>query len=263
MPRSLWNGTILVAAMGVPVKLYSAVQSQTVSFKEVHLEDGSPIEHRRFCSAEEVEVPYKEVVKGFEVGENEYVVLEKDEITAAAGGRTRYVDVEDFVEADAIDPVYYNRAYYLGPGKDGDDAYRLLHAALSKTGRAAIGRFTFHNKEYLAAIVPLGDILALHTMNFADEVVSGGDLELAEPQRGPTEREVKMAGALLTSLHEDFEPDRYRDEYREAVLDLIGRKAAGEKIEAPAEEAPAEDDDDLMAALQASLDAGAQKKKGR
>ena len=126
VPRSLWNGTILVAAIGVPVKLYSATQSQTVSFREVHLADGSAIEHRRYCSAEEEQVPYAEVVKGFEIAEGEYVVLEKDEIVAAAGGRTRFVDVEDFVDAAAIDPVHYEKSYYLGPGKDGDEAYALL-----------------------------------------------------------------------------------------------------------------------------------------
>jgi DNA end-binding protein Ku len=231
-----------------------------VSFREVHLADGSAIEHRRYCSAEEEQVPYAEVVKGFEIAEGEYVVLEKDEIVAAAGGRTRFVDVEDFVDAAAIDPVHYEKSYYLGPGKDGDEAYALLHAALEKTGRAAIGRFTFHNREYLVAIRPLDGVLAMHTMRFADEVVSGTDLEVEQPEKSPTEREVKMAGALLTSLHEEFTPDQYKDEYREAVLALIRKKAAGEKIEAPEEEAPAEDDD-LLAALQASLDAPTKKKK--
>lgn len=254
----MWNGTILVAAVGVPVKLYSATQSKTVSFSEVHLEDGSAIEHRRFCSLEEEQVPFSEVVKGYEVGDGEYVVLDKDEIVAAAGGRTRFIDVEDFVPADAIDPVYYDKAYYLGAGADGEDGYRLLHAALEETGRAAIGRFTFHNREYLVAIRPLDGVLAMHTMRFADALVEPEDVELETPARAPADREIKMAGQLLASLHESFEPERYEDEYREAVLDLIRRKAAGEAIEAPAEEEP-EEETDLMAALQASLDAG----KGR
>jgi DNA end-binding protein Ku len=258
MPRSLWNGTVAVGLVAVPVKLYSAVESKTVSFNEVHLKDGARVEHRRFCSKEDREVPYEEVVKGYEISSGEYVVLEKDEVKAAAGKRTRMFDVEHFVETAQIDPVYYKRSYFLGPGEDGEDAFRVFHDALERTGRSAIGRFTFHNREYLAAIRPVDGLLALHTLRFADEVVSGSDLEFDEPKRAPDKREVEMAGQLIASLEEDFAPERYRDEYREAVLAVVKRKAAGKKIEAP-EEAPEEDASDLMAALQASLKGG---KKG-
>jgi DNA end-binding protein Ku len=252
MPRSIWNGTISFGLVHVPVKLHSAVESRTVRFREVHLEDGAGIEHRRFCSKEDAEVPYDEVVKGFEVSEGEYVVLDKDEIAAAAGERTRVVEVEAFVEVGAIDPVFYAKTYYLGAREGGEDGYRVLHDALAKTGRAGIGRFTFHNREYLAAIRPLDGVLALHTMRFADEVVSGDELELETPGRGPSKREVEMAGRLLESLHTEFSPGDYRDEYRETVLDVIERKAAGEEIERP-EEPEREEPPDLLAALEASL----------
>jgi DNA end-binding protein Ku len=253
MPRSLWNGTIAFAQVAVPVKLYSAVQSKTVSFHEVHLKDGARIEHRRFCSKEDREVPYDEVVKGFEVSSGEYVVLEKDEVKAAAGKRTRMIDVEHFVEVAAIAPVFYERSYFLGAGESGADGYRVLHDALARTGRAAIGRFTCHNREYLAAIRPFDGLLALHTMRFADELVAGDDLPFDEPGRAPSKREVEMAGKLISSLQEKFKPERYEDEYRQAVLDLIDRKAAGRDVEAPAEEDP-EETSDLMEALKASLD---------
>ena len=252
MPRSLWNGTITFGHVAVPVKLYSATESKTVHFREVHVEDGAKIEHRRFCAAEDVEVPYADVVKGYEVGDGEYVVLDKDELAAAAGSRAHVVDLEAFVEAAALDPVVYAKTYYLGAGARGEDAYRVLHDALRRTGRAGLGRFTFHNREYLAAVRPLDGVLALHTVRFADEVVPGAEVEFEAPGRAPGDREVEMAGKLVASLHEGFDPHARRDEYRAAVLAMIERKAAGEAVEAPAEAAPQETPD-LLAALEASL----------
>jgi DNA end-binding protein Ku len=252
MPRSLWNGTISVGLINVPVKLYSATESKTVHFREVHLEDGEKIEHRRFCSKEDREVPYDEVVKGFEVGDGEYVVLEKDEIAAAAGDGTHVVEIERFVEVDAIDPVFYEKTYYAGAGDKGADAYRLLHDALERTGRAGLGRFTFHNREYLAAVRARDDVLALHTMRFADEVVPGKRIKFSAPGRKPRDREIEMAGKLVDSLHEQWSPGKRKDEYRKAVLDMIERKAAGKKPKKPREQPP-EEAPDLMAALEASL----------
>jgi DNA end-binding protein Ku len=252
VPRSLWNGTITFGVITVPVKLYSAVDPQTVRFREVHIPDEAKVEHRRFCSAEDREVPYDEVVKGFEVSDDEYVVLDKEEIAAAAGPAEHVIAVEAFVDAAAIDPVFYEKTYHLGPGKDGQDAYRLLHDALEKSGRTGIGRFTFHNREYVAGIRPLDRILALHTMRFADELVPGSDVEFDAPSRKPRDQEVAMAEALISSLHEKFNPGKRKDEYREAVLDMIERKAAGKKPRKPKEEPP-EEAPDLMAALEASL----------
>jgi DNA end-binding protein Ku len=260
MARSIWNGTIAFGLMTVPVKLHTATESKTVHFSEVHLDDGARIEHRRFCSKEDREVPYKEVVKGFEVADGEYVVLEKDEIAAAAGDGAHRIDVEHFVDAGEIDPVFYEKTYYLGAGKDGAQPYRLLHDALAQTGRAGIGRFTFHDREYLTAVRARDGVLLLHTLRFADELVPGSDIDLAKPSRGPGEREVKMAAQLVDSLHERFEPERYHDEYREAVLKVIERKAKGEVIE-PEDQPEPDDRGDLMAALQASLDGA--KKGGR
>ena len=251
MPRSIWNGTISVGLAHVPVKLYSATESKTVSFHEVHLKDGARLEHKRICSKEGEEVPYKEVVKGFEVGADEFVVLEKDEVAAAAGSRGKVIEIDEFVPDDEIDPVFYEKTYYVGCRDEGE-AYRVFHEALKQTAQVGIGRFTFHNREYLAAVRALDDVLALHTMRFHDEIVRGDELDVETPGKGASKQEVEMASQLVDSLHREFDPSEYDDSYREAVLELIERKAKGEEIEAQAEE-PEEETDDLMAALQASL----------
>jgi DNA end-binding protein Ku len=251
MPRSIWNGTISFGLAHVPIKLYSATESKTVSFREVHLSDGAPIEHRRLCSKEGEEVPYKEVVKGYEVAEDEYVVLEKNEVKAAAGARGKVIEIADFVPGDEIDPIFVEKTYYVGCRDDGE-AYKVFQAALEQTGRVGIGRFTFHDREYLAAVRSLDGVLALHTLRFHDEIIEAGDLEVAIPRKGPSKQEAKMAEQLVDSLHESFDPTDYEDTYREAVLDLIDRKAKGKKIER-VEPAEREETDDLAAALKASL----------
>jgi DNA end-binding protein Ku len=255
MPRSIWNGTIAFSQVNVPIKLYSATESKTVSFHELHEKDKARIEHRRFCSKEDKEVPYEEVVKGYEVREGEYVVLEKEEVAAADPGGGKVIELEHFVRGEEIDPVFYDKTYYVGAQDEGKDGYRLLLEALAKSERVGIGRFVFHNKEQLVALRPLGDVLGLHTMRFADEVVPGKDLDIPKPQKQPAKREVDMAGKLVSSLETDFDPKQYKDSYRARVQKLIKDKAAGKKVEAPEVE-PAEVPDDLMAALEASLSNG-------
>jgi DNA end-binding protein Ku len=251
MPRSIWNGTISFGLAHVPIKLYSATESKTVHFREVHLSDGAPIEHRRICAKEGKEVPYKEVVKGFEVADDEYVVLDKNEVKVAAGARGKVIEIEDFVPDEQIDPVYFDKTYYVGCRDDGE-AYRVFQAALEQTGRVGIGRFTFHDREYLAAVRPLDGVLALHTMRFHDEVVDARDLDVTIPRKGPSRQEAKMAAQLVDTLHARFNPSKYEDTYREAVLDLIDRKAKGKKIEREEPE-PREETSDLLDALKASL----------
>jgi DNA end-binding protein Ku len=260
MPRSIWNGTIAFGLMTVPVKLYTATESKTVSFREVHLDDGARIEHRRFCAKEDKEVPYKEVVKGFEVSEGEYVVLDKDEIAAAAGDGAHRIEVEHFVDVSEVDQEYFDRTYWLGAGDDGAQAYRLLRDALAKTGRAGIGRFTFHDREYLTAVRERDGVLVLHTLRFADELVPGDEIEVANPGRGPGDREAKMAAALIDTLHTTFRPEDYEDEYRAAVLAVIERKRAGEEIVVADDSGSDDEAPDLMATLKASLDGA---RKGR
>jgi DNA end-binding protein Ku len=253
MPRSLWNGTIAFGMVRVPVKLYSATESKAVRFRERHCTDGAAIEHRRVCMQEGKEVPYGETVKGFEVSSGSYVTLSKEEIAAADGPGAHMIEIEHFVGREEIDPVYYDRAYRLGPGKLGDDSYLLLQAALKRSERVGIGRFVFHNKAHLLALRALEDVIALHTMRFADELVPVDDLEIPAPQRKPSKLEVAAAGALVEQLSASFQPDDYEDTYRAALLELIERKARGETIDAPEAEEIAPEAD-LLEALQESLE---------
>jgi DNA end-binding protein Ku len=262
MPRSLWNGTIAFGLVRVPVKLYTATESKRVQLRERHLTDGAAIEHRRVCVKEQREVPYGEIVKGFEVSAGSYVVLSKEEVAAADGPEARVVDIEHFVSGEEIDPAYYERAYYLGPGKLGDEPYRLLHAALKRSGRVGIGRFVFHNKAHLAAVRALEEVIALHTMRFADEFVPEGELEQVASDKKPTKLELDTAQLLIDQLDSSFEPHAYANTYRDAVMDLIERKARGETIEAPdAKQAPG-GQGDLLGALEASLAGTLQGKRG-
>jgi DNA end-binding protein Ku len=252
MPRSIWNGTITFGLMRVPIKVHSATEDKGVHFHEVHAKDGAQVKHRRMCSKEGKEVPYKEVVRGYEVRSGEYVLLSKEEIDAAAGRQSHEIELEEFVGAGEIDPIFYARGYWLGAGDDGEDAYRLLHDALQRAERVGLGRWVFHNREYMAAVRAHDDVLTLQTMRFADELVSADDLDLPSPSRKPAPREVKMAGTLVDTLSDTFDPGRFEDSYRERVLELIQAKARGEEPELP--EAPeAAGELDLAAALEASL----------
>ena len=251
-PRSLWNGTLTFGLVNVPVKVYTATESKSIHFHQVHLKDAARIEHRKVCPKDDKEVSNDEIVKGYELSDGGIVVLTKEEIGAAAGENAKLIDVETFVPDDQIDPIFYDKTYDLGAGEDGEDAFRLLRKALEETGKVAIGRWVFHERERLVAVKPLDGVLAMHVMNFHDEVVEPDDLDLPSPQKNPTDRELQMAGKLVKSLQAKFTPSQYKDSYREAVLKVIERKRAGEEIETPEPEAK-EETDDLMKALEASL----------
>jgi DNA end-binding protein Ku len=252
MPRSLWNGTIAFGLVRVPVKLHSATESKKIAFRERHATDGAAIEHRRVCVKEGREVPYGEIVKGYEVGSGAYVVLTKEELAIADGAEAHVVEIQHFVSVEEIDPVYYERSYYLSPGKLGDEPYRLLHAALKRSDRVGIGRFVFHNKAHLVAIRALPETIALHTMRFADELVPGEEVEMGETPKAPTKLELDTAELLISQLDSPFRPEDYSDTYRDALMGVIQRKARGEAIEAPGGQ-PVAREGDLLAALEASL----------
>jgi len=240
--------------VNVPVKLYSAVSKKTVRFNQLHEKDHSRIQLKRFCADEDQEVPYEEIVKGYEISPGRYVVITSEELDRLDPVKTRTIDIEDFVDLDEIDPLFYEHPYYLAPDTGATKPYKLLLEALKATNKVAIARVVIRSKEYLTAIRPAGDVLTMETMLFADELIDPGDIdELPDEDVHATDREVEMARQLIESLATDFEPAKYRDEYRERVLDLIERKAEGQEVAMPAEpEAPAAVPD-LMAALEASL----------
>ena len=263
MPRSIWSGAISFGLVNVPIKLYSAVSKKTVRFHQLHGTTGTRIQQRRVDPSTGEEVPYEEIVKGYEIGKERYVVITPDELESLDPEKTRTIEIEDFVEDDEIDPIYYDHPYYLAPGTGAEKAYRLLLEAMKEAGRVAIARVVIRNKEQLVAIRPSGEVLTMSTMNFADEVVSPEVIEEIGAQDGEkataTKRELDMAQQLIDSLTADFDPSKYHDTYRERVLELIERKAAGEEIAVAPEAAEPAAVPDLMAALEASL----QEAKGR
>ncbi|MFN8162394.1 MAG: Ku protein [Solirubrobacterales bacterium] len=264
MARAIWSGSISFGLLNVPVKLYSAVARRNIALREIRESDSARIRHRRVAEGTDEEVPYEEIVKAFEITPGNYVPLTKDEMSALAPEKTRAIDVQDFVDLEQIDPIYYDSPYYLGPADGAEKAYSLLAAALKASGKVAIARFVFRNKEHLAAIRTSGDVLTLTTMRFADEVVPASELEEVLPEKAPkvAKREQEMAEQLIDSLSTEFDPGAYRDEYREELLGLIERKAEGKEIVTPESEAPrATKAPDLMAALEESI-AAVQEKRG-
>lgn len=257
MARAIWSGTISFGLLNVPVKLYSAVARRGIALREVRASDGVRIRHRRVAEGTDEEVPYEQIVKAFEVTADRYVPITKDELAAMAPEKTRAIEVQDFVDLDQIDPIYFDSPYYVGPAPGAEKAYSLLARAMEESGKVAIARFVFRNKEHLAALRPGDGVLTLTTMRFADEVVPPAELGDALPAEQPkvAKREVEMAEQLIESLTTEFEPGAYRDEYREQLLSLIERKAEGEDVlSAPAPEEPQPTGaPDLMSALEQSI----------
>jgi DNA end-binding protein Ku len=258
MPRAIWTGAVSFGLVTVPVKLYSALNRKTVRFHQLSGKTGVRVAQKRVDAQSGEEVPYESIVKGYELAPDRYVVIEPAELDTLQPQKTKTIEIEDFVELSQIDPIYYDHPYYLAPGPGGAKPYRLLLEAMHQTGRVAIARVVIRSKEQLVAIRPMGNVLGMATMLFVDEILSPDGLEeLPDPSEVKTnERELDIAKQLVGSLAGDFEPDKYRDTYREEVLALIERKAQGEEIavQPPAEEvrAPAPD---LMSALKASLEA--------
>ena len=254
----MWTGAISFGLVTVPVKLYSAVSRKTVRFHQLNGKTGVRIQQRRVDPSTGDEVAYEDIVKGYELAPDRYVVIEGDELDALDPKKTRTIDIEEFVELSDVDPIFYDHPYYLAPAAGGAKPYRLLLDAMRDTGRIAIARVVIRSKEQLVAIRPMGDVLAMSTMVFADEVIDPGTIDDI-PQADDVEvrdREVDIAKQLVESLSSAFEPDKFRDTYRDEVLALIERKASGEEIAVqPARDEEAEPVPDLMAALKASLDA--------
>jgi DNA end-binding protein Ku len=256
MPRSMWMGMLNFGLVSMPVKLYSAVSSKTVHFNHLHASDHARIYTKRFCPVDEEEVSFDELVRGYELAPERYVVIEDDELASIAPEFTRTIEIEDFVELEEIDRIYLDQSYYMVPNKGGAKSYLLLLHAMRETGKVAIARVVLRSRERLVAIRPRADVLLMTTMNFGDEVQPTSELhELgdAAPQVG--EHELDVARRLVQSLAEPFDISRYRDTYRDAVLELIDRKASGEEIEVqPHRERRPTASTDLMGALQASLE---------
>jgi DNA end-binding protein Ku len=256
MPRAIWSGAISFGLVNVPVKLYSAVSSKSVRFHQLDSETGARIRQKRVSSATGDEVPYERIVKGYELSPEQYVVIEPDELDALGPEATRTIDIEDFVDLADIDPIYLDHPYYLAPGTGAAKSYRLLLEAMRDSGKVAIARFVLRSKQTLCALRASDDgLMVMSTMNYGDEIVPPDSLDELDAlsEVDVTDRELKMAEQLIDSLSSEWDPSKYHDTYREQVIALIERKAAGEEIAVQPEAEEAAPVPDLMAALEASL----------
>lgn len=253
MPTTVWTGTISFGLVTVPVKLTPATKSRDVSFNQLEAGTGSRIRYRRVSEQSGEEISSDRIVKGYEIEKGRYVVVEKDELDALAPKASHTIDIEDFVDLADIDPIYFDSPYYVMVDEKAAKPYRLLVDAMTELGKVAIGRVVLRAKERLVAIRPMNGMLCVATMRYADEIVDPASLGLPDGDIEFTDRETSMARQLVETLAADFDMDKYHDEYREQLLALIDKKAAGEEIVAqPQPEAPAKVLD-LMAALEASL----------
>jgi DNA end-binding protein Ku len=261
--RPTWTGTISFALLSVPVKLYTATRSKDISFNQLEKTTGARIKQKRVSSISGDEVPGEEIVKGYDLGGDRYVVIDPEELEALAprdASNEKTIQILDFVDENEIDPIYYEKAYYLAPDKGGARPYELLVRAMAASKKVAIAKVVMRTKEYVTVIRPMGHFLCMETMMFADEIVNPAEIDgLPDGTMEVAEKEVEMAKMLVEASTTTFEPSKYKDEYREKVMALIEAKAAGEVFEMPVlEEAPKVVD--LMAALEASLAAAKAKK---
>lgn len=256
MPRPLWSGTVSFGLVSIPVKLFPAVSKKSVQFNQIDARTGSRIKLRKVSAADGTEVPDGEIVKGYEVSKDRYVIMEPAELEALEVAASRSIELQEFVELAEIDPVFFDTSYHLAPDKGAAKPYALLARAMQAEQRVGIARFVRSNKEHLAAIRPTDGHLVMATMVYADEVVQStaidelgalADIEISD-------RELAMASQLIESLAGPFEPERYRDTYRDQLLEMIERKASGlEPLEVTTPAPAAAQVVDLLAALEASV----------
>jgi DNA end-binding protein Ku len=254
MPRAMWSGSVSFGLVNVPVKMVTATSPKDVRFHQLHDADGGRINQRRVCSVDGEEVEYAHIVKGYDLGSGRYVIIDPEELASLDPEATRTIDIEEFVDLASIDPVFFERSYYLTPDARAEKPYALLAEAMARTGKVAIGRFVLRTKQYVVALRAREGVLALSTMLYADEVLDPAELDIATTESTqPSERELDMATRLVESLSGEFDPTKYHDEHREKVLALIEAKADGEVISPPSAPVSTTAPVDLVAALEASL----------
>jgi DNA end-binding protein Ku len=261
MARALWSGSISFGLVNVPVKLYPAIRHKDVHFHQLDEKSGARIRNRRVSETSGREVPSDRIVKGYELDQGTYVPVTDEELEAVEPERTHTIDVEDFVALAEVDPLQYVNTYWVSPAGDrgAPKAYALLRSAMERTDRVAIARFVLRTKEHLVMLRPAENALALHTMLYPDEIVAASDVDGLPVRVKADDRELKMASQLIESLTVKWDPKRYKDTYREKLLDVIKRKAKGEEIVTEPDREKAAEVVDLMAALEASIEASRQR----
>jgi len=258
MPRSIWNGVISFGMVSIPVKLYTATQSKDISFHLLHKECNTRLQQLRWCPTHERAVEWSEVVRGYEYARDEHVILTEEDFEKLPLPSKQTVELSAFVKAEEIDPVYYEKSYYLEPDAKGIKPFALLMTALREKGLTGIAKIAVRNKEQLCALRPMDGTLILETLFYPDEI----RVEKTElPDVKISDKELEMAYTLIDLLSEEFEPEKYKDEYRDALMKLIEAKLEGEELPEVAASGPAKVTD-IMSALRASVEAAKKRKKG-
>ena len=259
-PRAIWSGTISFGMVSIPVRLYTATESHDVHFHLLHKRDGVRLQNVRWCPKDEKSVPWDEVVRGFEYTKGNYVPITEEDLDHLPVKTVHTVDISDFVKLEEVDPIYYDKAYYLAPEETGAKAFVLLRQALEETGRAAVAKVAIRDKESLCLVRPYQDVLSMDTLFYANEIRSTKDI--AVDRAGVSPKEIQMAISLIENLSDSFDPERYHDEYQAALKKLIGAKVEGAPLPAPPSER-GEKIVDLMEALRASVEATKKKASDR
>jgi DNA end-binding protein Ku len=257
--RAIWSGTISFGMVSIPVRLYTAAESHDVHFHLLHKRDGVRLQNVRWCPKDEKAVPWDEVVRGFEYAKGNYVPITDEDLDHLPVKSVHTVDISDFVKLEEVDPIYYDKAYYLAPEETGAKAFVLLRQALEETGRAAVAKVAIRDKESLCLVRPYQDVLSMETMFYANEIRSTKDIAVGGVGLSP--KEIEMAVSLIENLSDSFDPQRYHDEYQEALKKLINAKTEGAPLPAPPSER-GEKIVDLMEALRASVEASRKKSSG-
>jgi DNA end-binding protein Ku len=257
-PRTMWKGAISFGLVSIPIRMYPATEEKSLKFNQLHEDDGGRIRYKRVCALDGEEVPFEEIVKGYEIEKDRYVILTDEDFDAVPVESSRAIDIQQFVDLEQIDPIYFQKTYYLVPEETGVKAYSLLRAAMSENGKVGVAKVSFRDKEHLAALRFKDEVMVLETMYWPDEI-RATEFEELEKDVKVRAQEVQMAQTLIENLSDDWDPTAYKDEYREALMGIVEKKAAGEEITVVEEAEPARVVD-LMEALKASVEAA---KKGR
>ncbi|MGF7087292.1 DNA end-binding protein Ku [Kroppenstedtia sanguinis] len=261
--HTIWKGSISFGLVHIPIRMFSATQDHSISFRNLHEKCKTPIKYSRYCPTCDTEVPWEEVVKGYEYADHQFVLMKKEELDAILPENRKAIEILDFVKLEEIDPIYYDKSYYLGPGEHGDHAYSLLRDAMAETGKIGVAKITIRSKQSLAVVRVHQSCLVMETIFYPDEVRDAGQVPEVPAKVELPEKEMEMAKQLINQLTTAFQPEKYQNEYRQALEEAIGKKVKGEEVVEAPERQP-ERVVDLMEALKASLaESGGQKKKPR
>lgn len=259
--RAIWKGNISFALVSIPISLFSATRRNELSFHYLHKKDMSPVSYKRFCDTENTEVPWEEITRGYEFEKDRYIEITDEDLDQADVEITKSIQIEEFVQESEIDPIYFDKPYYLEPQKGGERAYALMRDALAHSKKVGIAKVVLKSREHLAAVKSVGDMMTLQTMRFAHEIVDAGSLNLPKSAE-VSKKEMDLANTLINSMSDKFDPTKYKDDYYDKVLEIIQMKVAGVAPQAPAAKGPGPAKVvDLMEILKQSLTEA--NKKGR